>query len=169
MIDYNRIQPHLLVGTFPESQQEVEALGRDEGVTAVMNLQTDEDLRGIRFFAEPLEKLYAGSSVELRRVPVRDFDESHLQERLPECVAALHRLLEKGHTVYLHCTAGVNRSATVAVAYLHWCLGWKLDFAVEHVESCRPCSPKVEAIRQANWKPPQPQPEARPSSATDAP
>ncbi|HET7213341.1 MAG TPA: dual specificity protein phosphatase family protein [Terriglobia bacterium] len=169
MIDYNRIQPQLLVGTSPESQQEVEALRRDEGVTAVMNLQTDGDLRTVRFFAEPLEKLYAGSSVEIRRVPVRDFDELHLQERLPACVAALHQLLEKGHTVYLHCTAGVNRSPTVAVAYLHWCLGWELESAVEHVESCRPCSPKVQAIRQASWKPPQPQQEARQSSALDAP
>lgn len=168
MIDYNRIQPQLLVGTYPESQQEVEALRRDEGVTAVMNLQTDEDLRVVRFFAEPLEKLYAGSSIELRRVPVRDFDEPHLQERLPKCVRALQRLLEKGHTVYLHCTAGVNRSPTVAIAYLHWCLGWKLDSAVEHVEACRPCSPKVEAVRQANWKPPQPQHAARQSSAIDA-
>ena len=152
MIDYNRTQPRLLVGTFPEYPHEVEMLKRDEGVTAVMDLQTDEDLGRDRFFTEPRESLYAGSGVKLRRVPVRDFDDSHLRERLPECVAALDRLLKDGHTVYLHCTAGVNRSPTVAIAYLYRCLGWELDSAVKHVESCRPCSPKVDAIRHANWK-----------------
>jgi protein-tyrosine phosphatase len=153
MIDYNRIQPRLLVGAFPESSHEVEMLRRHEGVTAVLNLQTDEDLHAGNFFAAPLESLYTGSGVELCRVPVRDFDESHLRQRLPECVAALNRLLEEGHTVYLHCTAGASRSPTVAIAYLHWCLGWELDLAVKHVEACRYCSPNVEAIRQANWQP----------------
>lgn len=153
MLDYNRIQPRLFVGAFLESAQEVEMLRRREGVTAVLNLQTDEDIRMGRFFAEPLENLYAGTDVRLCRVPVRDFDGLHLRERLPECVRALHRLLEEEHTVYLHCTVGVNRSPTVATAYLHWCLGWELNSAVEHVETRRSCSPNVDAIRQANWKP----------------
>jgi protein-tyrosine phosphatase len=153
MVNYNRIQPWLLVGAFPESAHEVEMLQRHEGVTAVLNLQTDEDIEEVGFFAEPPESLYADSGVKLFRVPVRDFDESHLQQRLPECVAALRRLLDEGHTVYLHCTAGVNRSPTVAIAYLHWCVGWELDSAVKHVEKCRYCSPNVEAIRQANWQP----------------
>jgi len=153
MIDYNRIQPRLIVGSYPQSARDIETLRRDEGVTAMLNVQTDEDLRMDRFLAEPLENLYAGSGVKLCRVPVRDFDKSHLQERLPECVRALHRLLEEEHTVYLHCTAGVNRSPTVAIAYLHWCLGWKLDSAVQHVEARRSCSPNTEAIQLANWKP----------------
>jgi protein-tyrosine phosphatase len=166
MIDFNRIQPRLLVGTFLESSHEVEMLRIQEGVTAVLNLQTDEDLR-MYGYAEPLESLYAASSVKLCRMPVRDFDELHLQERLPECVAALDQLLKEGHTVYLHCTAGVNRSPTVAIAYLHRSLGWELDSAVEHVEDCRPCSPKVDAIRKANWKAPASPKEADPSSSME--
>ncbi len=152
-MDYGQILPHLFVGAFLESAHEVEVLRRQEGVTAVLNLQTDEDIRNGRFFAEPLEALYQASGVKLCRVPVRDFDDSHLQQRLPECVAALQRLLEEGHTVYLHCTAGANRSPTVAIAYLHWCLGWDLDGAVKHVEQCRDCSPNVNAIRHADWQP----------------
>jgi protein-tyrosine phosphatase len=163
MIDYNRIQPWLLVGAFPESAHEVEMLQRHEGVTAVLNLQTDEDNEEARFFAEHPETLYADSGVKLCRVPVRDFDVSHLQQMLPECVAVLRRLLDEGHTVYLHCTAGINRSPNVAIAYLHWCLGWELDSAVKHVEKCRCCAPKVDAIRQAKWPP-----ETQSSSATEA-
>lgn len=160
MINYDRIQPRILVGAFLESPHEVEMLRRDEGVTAVLNLETDEDIQPARILADDPETLYAASGLELCRIPVRDLDESHLQQRLPECVEALRRLLEEGHTVYLHCTAGVNRSPTVAIAYLHWCLGWELDSAVKHVEECRYCSPKVDAIRQARWKPPGPAPES---------
>lgn len=169
MINYDRIQPRLLVGAFLESSREVELLQKREGVTAVMDLQTEEDLRMAGLFAAPVEDLYAGSSVKLCRVPVRDFDESALQEKLPECVAALGRLLEEGHTVYLHCTAGVNRSPTVAIAYLYRRLGWELDSAVKHVEACRPCSPKVDAIRRARWKAPASQTETSQSPAMEAP
>ena len=156
MIDYNRIQPWLLVGAFLESAHEVEVLQRREGVTAVLNLQTEEDFEEVRFFDEHPEVLYADTGVKVCRVPVRDFDDSHLQQRLPDCVAALRGLIDRGHTVYLHCTAGVNRSPTVAIAYLHWCLGWELDAAVEYVEERRDCSPKVDAIRRAVWPPPRP-------------
>ena len=168
MINYNRIQPWLLVGAFLESAHEVEMLQRREGVTAVLNLQTEEDFEEVRYFDEHPEILYADTGVKVCRVPVRDFDDSHLQQRLPECVAALRRLLDQGHTVYLHCTAGVNRSPTVAIAYLHWCLGWELDSAVKHVEKRRHCSPKVDAIRQAKWPPPGPPSEAESSRTVEA-
>ena len=93
MMDYNRILPRLFVGAFLESAHEVEMLRRHEGVTAVLNLQTDEDLHVDRFFTEPVDTLYAGCCVKLCRVPVRDFDESDLHQKLPECVADLHCLL----------------------------------------------------------------------------
>ncbi|MEJ2010203.1 MAG: dual specificity protein phosphatase family protein [Acidobacteriota bacterium] len=154
MIDYDRVLPHLYMGPFLESAHEVEMLRRHAGVTAVLNLQTDEDIWTNEFFGEPFETLYATSGVKLCRAPVRDFDAMDLQQRLPECVAALRRLLEEGETVYLHCTAGINRAPTVAIAYLHWCLGWDLDDAVKHVAECRnKCSPNVEAIRLANGQP----------------
>lgn len=153
MVDYIRIQPWLLVGTFPESAHEVELLQRHEGVTAVLNLQTDEDGAEASFLAEHPETLYADTGIKLFRVPVRDFDESHLTQMLPECVVVLRRLLDQGHTVYLHCTAGINRSPTVAIAYLHWCQGWELDTAVKYIVRRRHCSPKVEAIRRAKWPP----------------
>jgi protein-tyrosine phosphatase len=86
-----------------------------------------------------------------RSVPVTDFDRLELQRRLPECVTALDGLLQAGHTVYLHCTAGVNRSPTVAVAYLHWCQAWPLADALACVQKTRYCMPDVEAVRRARW------------------
>jgi protein-tyrosine phosphatase len=81
---------------------------------------------------------------------VADFDRAELALKLPACVDALNALLTAGDTVYLHCTAGVNRSPTVAVAYLHWSLGRPLDEALAHVRDCRDCVPDGEAVRLAS-------------------
>ena len=41
-------------------------------------------------------------------VPIEDFNRVQLQTCLPDCVAALERMLKQGHSVYVHCSAGVT-------------------------------------------------------------
>ena len=122
---------------------------RSVGITAILSLQTEEDL-GERGTAWE-EKAALAANVAFQNVPVKDFDIADLQRKLPKCVVILDRMLKAGHTVYLHCTGGVNRSPTVAVAYLHWCLAWSLERAVARVREARDCSPNLEAIRGAEW------------------
>lgn len=149
-MDYHRIVSKLLIGSHPESAEEIERLKRETGVTAVLNLQTDDDMRYFKLDWASLLNYYKSCGIELCRVPVRDFDAVDLQHKLPACVSALNDLLESGHTVYLHCSAGAGRAPTVAIAYLFWRHGWGLDQAVAHVMQCRPCSPNLEAIRLAS-------------------
>ena len=87
--------------------------------------------------------------MNVRRVPVRDFDPDDLRKRLPACVQELHDLLSAGYIVYLHCTAGCGRSPTVAIAYLIWHRGVALADAWAYVRSRRDCSPTIEAILSA--------------------
>ncbi|RMG02679.1 MAG: hypothetical protein D6741_03340, partial [Planctomycetota bacterium] len=72
-----------------------------------------------------------------------------LAHKLPEAASALADLLRRGKTVYLHCTAGINRSATVAIAYLYWFEDRDLEEATETVMSRHHCEPYVDAIRRA--------------------
>ncbi len=116
VVDHSQIFPQLFLGSHPESMDEIERLRRASGITAVLNLQTDEDMQSIRLAWEPLEAHYSACRIDLCRVPVRDFDLEDLRDKLPECVRALERLLAVGHTIYLHCTAGTGRSPTVAIA-----------------------------------------------------
>jgi protein-tyrosine phosphatase len=150
-MDFAQILPRLFLGPHPQSIDDIERLRREAGITAVLNLQTDDDMRSVNLVWEPLEAHYLAYGIELARVPVRDFDPLDLREKLPKCVATLDRLLTANHTVYLHCTAGTGRSPTVAISYLHWCQGWELDAAVAYVKERRPCSPNVEAVRLAVW------------------
>lgn len=150
-MDYTQILPQLFVGSNPQDTGDIDRLRKDSGITAVLNLQTDEDMRSLDVVWELLEAYYAKCGIELRRVPVSDFNPVDLQEKLPECVRALDRLLGAGHSVYLHCTAGANRSPTVAIAYLHWRQGWDLDRAIAHVKERRQCAPDADAILLADW------------------
>jgi len=147
MIDCNEILPHLYVGTCPFGREDIHELKDRLGVTAVLNLQTDEDLqeRGIRWPA--MEKFYRKSGIEPHRVPLRDFDSSDQEEHLPEAAAALDRLLSGNHKVYLHCNAGIGRSPLVAMAYLYWYRKMGLEEAIRHVRDRRDCSPYEELLK----------------------
>jgi len=146
-IDCNRVMSSLLIDSYPMDNKEIEELPA-AGITAILSLQTDEDLR-------EREIEWRAANLIFRSVPVRDFDASDLQQKLPTCIGPdcgmmmLDRMLKAGHTVYLHCTAGVKRSPTVAAGYLHWCLAWPLERALAHVRDVRDCSPNTEAIRCA--------------------
>jgi protein-tyrosine phosphatase len=150
-MDYDEILSQLFVGSRPRTVEDIEQLKQDAGITAVLNLQTDEDMYWYDIDWEALEAHYRQSEIEVTRFPIKDFEPEELREKLPGCVRTLEKLLLVGHTVYLHCTAGVNRSPSVAIAYIHRCRGLDLEKAVAFVMERRNCSPEVEAIRLAPW------------------
>ena len=148
-MDVSQILPNLFVGSYPKSTDDIDRLKRDFAVTAVLNVQTDEDMAywGVNWYR--LEPYYRDAGIEIRRVPVRDFDADDLRRNLPKCVDALGALLRQGGTVYVHCNMGINRSPSVVIAYLHWSLEWDLESAVDHVLKCRSCDPYVDTILSA--------------------
>ena len=149
-MDVSQILLDLFVGSCPGSPADIDQLRQAFGVTAVLNVQTDDDMVIWGIDWDGLESHYQTTSIEVRRVPVRDFDPDDLRRKLPVCVELLDELLDLGHVVYLHCNMAVNRSPTIVIAYLHWVQGWTLEKAIAHVMKCRSCDPYVEAIRLAS-------------------
>jgi protein-tyrosine phosphatase len=142
----SQVQPRLFVGSCPTCADDIDHLKADYGVTAILNLQTDNDLDYWDLDWNRIEARCRELEIEVRRIPIRDFDGMDLRKRLAECVQALDELLRAGCTVYAYCNVGAGRSPSVAIAYLHWKQGWNLDDAIEHVTRCRSCSPNIEAI-----------------------
>lgn len=136
----------LWVGSNPAEESDILEL-RSMRISAVLSLQAEEDVQD----QEPgWEKSAAeAEGLTYRNVAVVDYDSLDLRWKLPACVRTLHELLAVGHHVYLHCTAGVSRSPTVAAAYLYWCLNWPLERALDHLKDARPCCPLGDVIRRA--------------------
>src|SRR5579863_2540611 len=147
-LTYAQILLRLFVGSHPRTIADIERLRQELGVTAVLNIHTDEDMSAVLLDFPPLEAHYRTSRVELRRVPMLE-QQPELRAKLCACIGALNELLAGGHTVYLHCTGGIGRAPTVAIGYLHSCLGWEWDEAVAHVKEARQCAPHLEALRLA--------------------
>ena len=153
-MDMDEVLPRLFVGSYPESSGDIDRMQTDEGISAVLSLQTDEDHDYLQVDWPAMLAHYESADIAVRQVPVRDFDWDDLTRRLPDCVDSLAELMDAGHTVFVHCTAGVGRSPTVVAAYLHWSLGEELEEAVTQVKNARPSSPSIHSIQQARRNPP---------------
>lgn len=116
-LDLSWVDADVCVGPYPQTAQHADALAR-AGVTAVVNLQTDGDLRHRGVNVEWLHDRLRSQGIELHRMPIRDFDEADLIRHLPAAAALLHRLAQGGHRVYVHCTAGMGRAPAVILTYL---------------------------------------------------
>ena len=147
-MDCGEILPNLFVGTCPTTSDEIETLQK-RGITAVLNLQSDDDFQIHGIDWDGLWASYLARGFEVRRVPITDFDDEDLRDELPEAVRVLTELLQGGHKVFVHCNTGVNRSPSVVICLLHWIEGWELEEAVKQVQGYHPCSPVMEVVLKA--------------------
>lgn len=148
-MEFAQVLPLLFVGSHPRTTEDIDKLQAELAVTAVLNLQTDQDMDSVGLLWRPLEEHYKAAALRLVRSPVKE-EQAEMAARFSDCVGALRALLAQDHTVYLHCTAGIARSPTVAIGYLHYELGWGWDEAVAHLKRVREkCSPHLEALQLA--------------------
>jgi protein-tyrosine phosphatase len=141
MIGYNEIIPgRLWVGSFCDAQ-DARQLWR-LGITGVLSLQSDQDIKSRGIKLKKLFKALEEVDIEFLRMPVQDFDEAEMARQLPFCVAELEAALAPGWArVYMHCTAGINRSPTVAAAYLIKSRGWTAQETYKYLLEKRACQP----------------------------
>lgn len=148
MISISRIEPNLFIGSHPQNSVDLDRLRGQLRVTAILSLQTDEDLLRLGLEWGTLERGCHERDLILRRTPIAEFDDQALLACMQGAVAELHALLQAGHRVYLHCTAGMERAPSVAIAYLSWRADWLLEDAYRHVTTQRSCNPRIEVLRR---------------------
>ncbi|HWI07796.1 MAG TPA: dual specificity protein phosphatase family protein [Solirubrobacteraceae bacterium] len=112
---FAEIGDDLLMGAYPQDADDVAAL-RDAGVTAVFNLVQDVEyeLSGAR---EACAAALAEADIREERVEVVDYG-NLLPGHIERAATTALRWLQDGERVYVHCRAGMQRSAVVAAAVL---------------------------------------------------
>lgn len=136
----------LLIGEYP-TPDDVVWLREEHGIEAVLSLQDDFDLAYKSLDVAALRRAYAGAGVEWHRFGITDGEPRDVLRVLGPVLETLHRLLEQGCCVYVHCNAGFNRAPTIAIAYLHAHCGLGIDEAHDRVRARRACAPYLTVLR----------------------
>lgn len=103
----------LLMGAYPQDADDVATL-RDAGVTAVFNLVQDVEYQhaGGR---EACAAALAEAGIREERIALVDYG-NLLPGHIEHAVTTVLAWLEAGERVYVHCRAGMQRSAVVSAA-----------------------------------------------------
>ena len=143
---FTDLDEQLAVGSHPHAPEHLDQL-QEAGVTAVVNLQTDEDLghRGVQWSF--LWQLYTQRRIRVARVPITDHAPDELASLLGEAVDQVQSFMEADRKVYIHCSAGLNRSPTVLIAWLVRHRGMSLEDAEAWLQERHSCVPYPEVIR----------------------
>jgi hypothetical protein len=146
LINVTQIKPNIYVGSYPQNAADVDRLVTGPNITAVLNLQTNDDLRALGIRWSDFLGAYKERSILCMRYPIVDFSPNGLENRLEGAVDMLDQLLGNDHRVYVHCTAGVCRAPAVVIGHLAWNLGMGPKAAIKFVKHLRPCSPYIDSI-----------------------
>jgi len=84
-------------------------------------------------------------------VGIHDYDPDAVIDALPAALAVLQGFIGDGRIVYLHCSEGINRAPSVALAYLVRGEGMDVDTALAELRTCdsgaRPYAAVVDWLR----------------------
>jgi len=131
---YAEVADGLLIGAYPQDAADVAAL-KASGVTRVVNLVQDVEYAGGARAA--CEVALAEAGIEEERIQVIDFG-NLLPGHIELATRAAIAWLDEGERVYLHCRAGMQRSATVAAAVVMLRDGVDQATALDHVRARKP-------------------------------
>ncbi len=141
----SEITDELVIGEYP-APEDIGWLKDTYGITAVHNLQDDEDLRINGLSANELRGEYDARGMMFVRTPIQDGSADAMAERLEVALEDLCELMKTRRRVYLHCNAGMNRAPTLAIAYLRACRQMSLEEAMLLVKRHRACGPFMTVL-----------------------
>lgn len=71
-------------------------------------------------------------------IAILDLPEEQLSVHFQSCFHFIDQCIQRGGSVFVHCNAGISRSASIVIAYLMYSFKWSLDAALVAVKESRP-------------------------------
>ncbi|MBX2870320.1 MAG: dual specificity protein phosphatase family protein [Acidiferrobacterales bacterium] len=146
MLNFDPVTDKLLVGTCPKCTADIEQL-KEHDVHHVVCLQSDSDFRNLGIHWPELVQSYQRNEIQVSRIAMTDFDEDNIASHLSRAAAVVSKALDGGGKVYVHCTAGRERSPTVAAAWLMQIQGLSAVEACQKVNQARPSNPYLFMLK----------------------
>jgi len=141
------VAPRLFLGAAPTSLNHFQSV-RERGVDAILTLQTEAEAARQGLLPEVASRVASSLGMSMHRMPIPDLDPASLRRLIDNAVLLLDDLLGGGRHVFLHCAAGLNRSPTVAAAWIAWRRDLEAAAACLLVRQSHPSVPDVEAVHR---------------------
>lgn len=111
---------NIVLGSYPLFEVDVKKICSDHQITAVLSLQTDEEIQQRGIDERALVSEFRNHGIKTYyRYGLNDDDEDTYKEDLFEAQQILNDLIEnRNEKVYLHCTSGISRCPSLACVYL---------------------------------------------------
>lgn len=100
-----------------------------EGCTAVLNCANEQPL--------PLRDTHDHSELIVMKLPLHDTLDQDLTQYIPNALRFIYKSIAAGKKVFVHCYAGVSRSAAIVVAYIMASQQLSFNDARQVVKTCR--------------------------------
>ena len=149
MIYFDLITDGIFVGTCPTSTIDIQRL-KQAGITAVLNMQTDRDFKVNGINWSMLEKNYHQTDISSYRYPIIDFDDEDMLSLIGGAAKLLNQITDNHARVYVHCTAGQQRSPSAVRSWLAWQKSHELEAEIEIVMKARKCDTPLHVLRNAD-------------------
>jgi predicted protein tyrosine phosphatase len=147
-LNWGEVREDLVIGSCPISVADLDSIRESARASAILSVQTDECRARFDIVYAQHRQHSERIGLIMVNAPMRDFDPADQRRCLPRAVVALTRLVAAGHRVYVHCTAGINRSPLTVLAYLCFVETLTTEAAMALIRCGRPeAEPYWEAYR----------------------
>ena len=109
---------NIFIGPYAIDDKDVKEM-KDIGITAVLNLQTQDDINERGYSWAKMNQVYKSRGLNCIHYPIDDYDEQDHPQKVFAAAQYLNDLLNaKNNKVYIHCSSGISRASTVVLCYL---------------------------------------------------
>lgn len=129
-VPMTQVSHRLWVGGYVQAAKLVDA--NPAGISAVLNVSTEP----------PYEK---NPQIIYHHVPFHD-GAAIPHKQFTECLGWLKFMYENGHTILIHCAAGISRSVTITASFMHYQDIADFNTAMDRIRMARPIASPAPVV-----------------------
>ena len=124
---------NIYIGACPQSLKDMNEL-KNKNITAILNLQNENEMNKRQINRELINNEAKKNLIEIVNFQIEEFNNDALINKLKDAADILNKLLKNGDTVFVHCSAGMSRSACTIIIYLVLYEKFTLEQARDYVK-----------------------------------